>query len=133
MATKQSTNEKTKVEQPKTNKQDNAKNNIQQTPINTKEETKAPEPKKEVKKIDLSKYSHYENALNGGYKAYVKSDSEMNFYYMGQFDVIEVRAAKKKDNNGKERDIAKFQMKMHHAVREDLLRYLQSSIKGSEK
>lgn len=78
MATKQSTNEKTKVEQPKTNKQDNAKNNIQQTPINTKEETKAPEPKKEVKKIDLSKYSHYENALNGGYKAYVKSDSEMN-------------------------------------------------------
>ena len=62
-----------------------------------------------------------------------KSDSEMNFYYMGQFDVIEVRAAKKKDNNGKERDIAKFQMKMHHAVREDLLRYLQSSIKGSEK
>ena len=62
-----------------------------------------------------------------------KSDSEMNFYYMGQFDVVDVKAAKKKDNNGKERDIAKFQMKMHHAVREDLLRYLQSSIKESEK
>ncbi len=78
MATKQSTNEKIKVEQPKTNNQDNAKSNIQQTPINTKEETKDPEPKKEIKKIDLSKYSRYENALNGGYKAYIKSDSEMN-------------------------------------------------------
>ena len=30
------------------------------------------------KKIDLSKYDRYENALNGGYKAYKKSDSEMN-------------------------------------------------------
>ena len=37
---------------------------------------------------------------------------------------------KKKDNKGKERDIAKFEFKMHHAVREDVLRYLQS--KGIE-
>lgn len=59
-----------------------------------------------------------------------KSDAETNFYYMGQFDVIDVKAAKKKDNNGKLRDIAKFQMKMHHAVRDDLLRYLQSSIES---
>lgn len=54
-----------------------------------------------------------------------KSDAETNFYYMGQFDVIQVNPARKKDNNGKERDIAKFEMKMHHAVRTDLLRYLQ--------
>lgn len=61
-----------------------------------------------------------------------KSDAETYFYYMGQFEVIEVEPARKKDNNGKERDIAKFQMKMHHAVREDLLRYLQSKIKKEE-
>ena len=28
--------------------------------------------------VDLSKYSRYESALNGGYKAYMKSDSEMS-------------------------------------------------------
>lgn len=54
-----------------------------------------------------------------------KSDAETNFYYMGKFDVIQVTPARKNDNNGKERDIAKFEMKMHHAVRADLLRYLQ--------
>ena len=57
-----------------------------------------------------------------------KSDAETNFYYMGLFDVIDVRADKKKDNNGKERDIAKVKMQMRHSVRDDLLRYLQSSI-----
>lgn len=62
-----------------------------------------------------------------------KSDAESYFYYMGQFDVIGVEAASKKDNNGKERDITKFQMKMHHAVREDLLRYLQSKIRKEEE
>ena len=51
---------------------------------------------------------------------------------MGQFDIIEVKPARKNDNYGKERDIAKFQMKMHHAVREDLLRYLQSNIKKED-
>jgi len=61
-----------------------------------------------------------------------KSDAETDFYYMGQFDIIEVTPAQKKDNSGKERAIAKFQMKMHHAVREDLLRYLQSKIKVEE-
>ncbi|RDU24175.1 DUF3427 domain-containing protein [Anaerosacchariphilus polymeriproducens] len=61
-----------------------------------------------------------------------KCDAETYFYYMGQFDVIEAKPARKKDNNGKERDIAKLQMKMHHAVREDLLRYLQSNIKKEE-
>ena len=57
-----------------------------------------------------------------------KSDAETNFYYVGQFDIIDVKPAKKKDNAGKERVIAKFRMKMHHAVRADLLRYLQSNI-----
>ena len=61
-----------------------------------------------------------------------KSDAETNFYYMGQFDILTVRPAKKVDNNGKERDIAKFKVKLHHAVREDLLRYLQSSIRNEE-
>ena len=46
--------------------------------------------------------------------------------------MIDVKPAKKKDNNGRERDIAKFQMKMHHAVRDDLLRYLQSYIEEEE-
>ncbi|MCM1537864.1 MAG: DEAD/DEAH box helicase [bacterium] len=58
-----------------------------------------------------------------------KSDAETSFYYMGLFDVIEARADKKKDNNDRERDITKVKMKMRHAVRDDLLRYLQSSIK----
>ena len=57
-----------------------------------------------------------------------KSDAESNFYYMGLFDIREVKADTKKDNNGKDRDIAKVKMRMKHAVRDDLLRYLQSSI-----
>lgn len=57
-----------------------------------------------------------------------KSDAESNFYYMGLFDVIDVKADTKKDNNGKDRDIAKVTMQMRHSVRDDLLRYLQSSI-----
>lgn len=61
-----------------------------------------------------------------------KSDAEISFYYMGQFDILDMGPARKKDKNGKERDIAKFRMKMHHAVREDLLRYLQSSIEKED-
>lgn len=61
-----------------------------------------------------------------------KSDAESNFYYMGQFDIVDVKPAKKKDNKGKERDIAKFKMKMQHAVRDDLLQYLQSNIMTEE-
>lgn len=60
-----------------------------------------------------------------------KSDAESNFYYVGQFDIVDMKADKKKNNSGKEQDITKFQMKMHHAVREDLLRYLQSNISVS--
>ncbi|MBQ9141619.1 MAG: DEAD/DEAH box helicase [Lachnospiraceae bacterium] len=58
-----------------------------------------------------------------------KSDAETNFYYMGMFDILDIKADIKKDNNGKERDIAKVTMQMRHSVRDDLLRYLQSNIK----
>lgn len=61
-----------------------------------------------------------------------KSDAETYFYYMGQFEIESVEPARKKDNSGKERDITKFQMKMHQAVREDILRYLQSKLKKEE-
>lgn len=62
-----------------------------------------------------------------------KSDAETNFYYMGLFDVIDIMSGNKKDNNGRERDIAKVKMKMRHPVRDDLLRYLQSSIEKEEE
>lgn len=61
-----------------------------------------------------------------------KSDAETNFYYMGLFDVVDIMPGKKKDNNGRDRDIAKVKMKMNNPVRDDLLRYLQSSIKKEE-
>jgi hypothetical protein len=57
-----------------------------------------------------------------------KSDAESNFYYMGTFDIIDVRESKKEDNKGNMKPISKVVMKMHHPVREDLLCYLQSSI-----
>ena len=62
-----------------------------------------------------------------------KSDAETNFYYVGQFDILNIKAAKKKDNAGKLRDITKFEMRMKHPVREDLLQYLQSNIKTAEE
>ena len=57
-----------------------------------------------------------------------KSDAENGFYYMGTFDVIEVKGDKKQDNNGCLQDISKVTLKMHHPVREDLLRYLESKV-----
>lgn len=62
-----------------------------------------------------------------------KSDAETNFYYMGQFDVIESVNSEKEDNKGKMKPIAKVKMKMHNPVREDLLRYLQSNISKENK
>ena len=59
-----------------------------------------------------------------------KSDAETNFYYMGLFDIIEVKADTKKDNKGKVRDIAKVKVQMRHSVRDDLLRYMQSNIRA---
>ncbi len=57
-----------------------------------------------------------------------KSDAETGFYYMGQFDIVESADSQKEDNNDKMKPIAKVTMKMHHPVREDLLRYFQSNI-----
>ena len=62
-----------------------------------------------------------------------KSDAETSFYYMGQFDIIESVDSQKEDNSGKMKPIAKVTMKMHHPVREDLLRYLQSNISKENK
>lgn len=58
-----------------------------------------------------------------------KSDAEgSDFYYMGLFDVVEVRAGKKKDNHGRMREITKVKARMHREIREDLLDYLQNTI-----
>ncbi len=57
-----------------------------------------------------------------------KSDAETSFYYMGTFDVLSAVGDKKLDNSGRNRDITKVTMRMHHAVREDLLRYLESNL-----
>ena len=67
--------------------------------------------------------------ISGGKPGHhAQTDGVTNFYYMGEFDIVDVCAARKRDNNGKECDITKFEMKMHHPVREDLLRYLQSNL-----
>ncbi|MDF2540065.1 MAG: hypothetical protein K0S76_3086 [Herbinix sp.] len=58
-----------------------------------------------------------------------KSDAESNFYYIGQFDVIEAVKSGKQNNKGKMEPICKVKMKMHHSVRDDLLRYLNSGLK----
>ena len=57
-----------------------------------------------------------------------KSDAESNFYYMGTFDIIDVKEARTEDNKGKLKPISKVVAKMHHPVRDDLLCYLQSNI-----
>lgn len=46
---------------------------------------------------------------------------------MGRFDILEVRADKKKDNKGKLKDITKVQVRMQDTVNEDLLEYLNKS------
>lgn len=62
-----------------------------------------------------------------------KSDAETNFYYMGQFDVVEAKNSTKEDNKGKVQPITKVVIRMHHPVRDDLLRYLQSNILVAEE
>ena len=61
-----------------------------------------------------------------------KSDAETNFYYMGQFDVVEAKNSTKEDNKGRVQPITKVVIRMHRPVREDLLRYLQSNITREE-
>lgn len=58
-----------------------------------------------------------------------KSDAESNFYYVGQFDVVDVVESQKQNNKGKMEPICKVKMRMHHSVRDDLLRYLRSGLK----
>ncbi len=53
---------------------------------------------------------------------------EISFYYMGTFDIIEIRGDKKLNNRGRLCDITKVTMRMHHGVRADLLKYLESSL-----
>lgn len=55
-----------------------------------------------------------------------KNDAEgVDFYYMGQFDIMEIAGGKKKDKNGKYKEISRVRVKMHDIVRDDLLEYLQ--------
>ena len=61
-----------------------------------------------------------------------KSDAETSFYYMGTFDVLSATPDKKMDNRGNMKDITKVTMKMHKAVREDLLKYLESNLLEEE-
>lgn len=61
-----------------------------------------------------------------------KSDAESNFYYMGQFDIMDMEEAWKENNRGKREVISKVRVKMHQPVRDDLLRYLQSEITTEE-
>lgn len=67
-STKQDTNSKTEIIKKEENKIE----------IPKTEEVKPETSKVETKKIDLSKYDRYENASDGGYKAYKKSDSEIS-------------------------------------------------------
>ena len=82
-------------------------------------------------KIGCGPDSSYMNDVNSALRKHLfvkKSDAEKNFYYMGEFDIIDQRGDVKLDNSGRKRPITKVTMKMHNAVREDILRYLQSSI-----
>ncbi len=79
-------------------------------------------------KIGMKKDSTYMNDVMTAPKKHLlvkKSDAESNFYYMGQFDIVEAKNATKEDNKGKIQPITKAVFRMHHPVREDLLRYLQ--------
>ena len=62
-----------------------------------------------------------------------KTDVENNFFYMGEFDIVDVYEDKKMNNRGELKPICKLKVKMHTAVREDLLRYLQSGNDTEEK
>ena len=60
-------------------------------------------------------------------KSDIKS-KKSSYYYMGEFDVVDTKEAQKTNNKGKQQVITKVTMKMHHAVREDLLRYFESGL-----
>lgn len=57
-----------------------------------------------------------------------KSDGEgFDFYYMGEFRVVNKKHATKKDNKGKERPIAKVTFTMNTPVKQDMLNYLKAN------
>ena len=62
-----------------------------------------------------------------------KDGCRKQFFYMGEFDVLEAHEAEKKNNRGVLKPICKLKFKMQTAVREDLLRYLQSGKAVEEK
>lgn len=57
-----------------------------------------------------------------------KSDKENSFYYMGTFDILDIREDRKVNNNGKFQPICKVKIKMHNSVRDDIYLYLESNI-----
>ena len=62
-----------------------------------------------------------------------KTDVENNFFYMGEFDIVDAYEDQKKNNKGILKPICKLKFRMHTAVREDLLKYLQSGKTVEEK
>ncbi len=57
-----------------------------------------------------------------------KSDGEgTDFYYMGEFEIIDKKHATKKDNKGKDQPIAKVTFKMKNRVKAELLDYLKAN------
>ena len=62
-----------------------------------------------------------------------KTDAENNFFYMGEFDIVDAYEDQKKNNRGILKPICKLKFRMHTAVREDILRYLQSGNTMEEK
>lgn len=62
-----------------------------------------------------------------------KSDAESNFYYMGEFEIIQARESYKQNNRGKMEIITKVEVQMSHPVREDILLYLQSGLEKEKK
>lgn len=57
-----------------------------------------------------------------------KSDKENSFYYMGTFDILDIREDRKVNNNGKFQPICKVKIKMHNSVRDDIYLYLESNL-----
>lgn len=86
--------------------------------------------------IDKKRGGDYMNKVETAPRKHLmikKSDKENNFFYMGEFDIVEVREATKKNNKGIDKPICKLKCKMKTAVREDILRYLQSKEEVEKK
>jgi len=73
-----------------------------------------------------SSYMHDVKEAKNKHLFVKKSDAEMDYYYMGMFDIVSIEKGEKKDNSGRLKDISKIELRMHDGVREDLLKYLKS-------